>query len=323
MTSTNLVKQGFLDTDARQYLYTFEAAVRNVNLAGFIYDNASLVKSAMKTHGAILFRGFAMLDIASFHQVANALIPHLKSYENQSSPRRGIHDKVYTSTEYPAAFSIPMHNECSYTRDWPQKIMFYCAQPSATGGETPIASSAGVYAAMPASLRNKFIHKQVAYVRNYAENLGLSWRQVFQVDTPADVAVVCDKLNIAYSWHGDRLKTTEIRPAVYQDPRSQAFVWFNQAHLFNVNGLDPIISKQLLAQFNPEDLPRHSYFGDGEEISAAEIQMVNAAYQGLTFSFLWQPGDMLFLDNIRYAHGRNPFQGERSILVAMGDDSEI
>jgi alpha-ketoglutarate-dependent taurine dioxygenase len=35
----------------------------------------------------------------------------------------------------------------------------------------------------------------------------------------------------------------------------------------------------------------------------------------------WSKGDVLMLDNITVAHGRQPFTGSRRILVAMADPS--
>ena len=42
-------------------------------------------------------------------------------------------------------------------------------------------------------------------------------------------------------------------------------------------------------------------------------------YDELEVSFPWHRGDVLLVDNLLAAHGRNPFAGERKILVALGD----
>ncbi|TLZ54349.1 MAG: TauD/TfdA family dioxygenase, partial [Gammaproteobacteria bacterium] len=33
----------------------------------------------------------------------------------------------------------------------------------------------------------------------------------------------------------------------------------------------------------------------------------------------WQAGDLMLVDNLRTAHGREPFEGSRQVLVAMAD----
>jgi hypothetical protein len=42
-------------------------------------------------------------------------------------------------------------------------------------------------------------------------------------------------------------------------------------------------------------------------------------YAGLEVSFPWEAGDVLMVDNLLAAHGRNRFEGERKLLVTMGD----
>jgi alpha-ketoglutarate-dependent taurine dioxygenase len=49
------------------------------------------------------------------------------------------------------------------------------------------------------------------------------------------------------------------------------------------------------------------------------MQAVCRLYSELEVSFPWQEGDVLMVDNILTAHGRNPFSGVRKQLVAMGE----
>ncbi|MFY1676223.1 MULTISPECIES: TauD/TfdA family dioxygenase [unclassified Streptomyces] len=37
----------------------------------------------------------------------------------------------------------------------------------------------------------------------------------------------------------------------------------------------------------------------------------------------WRPGDLLLVDNVLAAHGRDPFRGARKIVVAMGDPTPL
>jgi hypothetical protein len=71
--------------------------------------------------------------------------------------------------------------------------------------------------------------------------------------------------------------------------------------------------------FDENELPRMCYYGDGTPIEDPVMEEICEAYQKLETSFPWQERDILLLDNLLTAHGRNPFSGNREILVAMGE----
>jgi len=66
-------------------------------------------------------------------------------------------------------------------------------------------------------------------------------------------------------------------------------------------------------------LPRNVYYGDGSPIEDSVMAEINAVYQQAQVSFPWQQGDVLMLDNMLAAHGRNSYKGARKIVVAMGE----
>ena len=65
------------------------------------------------------------------------------------------------------------------------------------------------------------------------------------------------------------------------------------------------------------DLPRNAFYGDGTPIEDSVIEEINHIYRQEMISFSWQAGDILMLDNMLFAHGRNPFVGSRKVLVGM------
>ena len=75
----------------------------------------------------------------------------------------------------------------------------------------------------------------------------------------------------------------------------------------------------MLAMFCQHDLPRNVYYGDGTPIEDSVISEISATYDQLAMRFQWQPGDVILLDNMIKAHARDPFEGQRKILVAMAD----
>ena len=86
-----------------------------------------------------------------------------------------------------------------------------------------------------------------------------------------------------------------------------------------VDKLDVEDGKMLIDQLGVDNLPRNAYFGDGSEISLADIDKINAVIEQEKFFFPWQKGDILLIDNLLMNHGRNPFEGSRKVAVAMAN----
>jgi hypothetical protein len=231
-----------------------------------------------------------------------------------------VANKIYTSTEYPADRSIPMHNEMSYSRQWPRKIGFFCVLPAERGGATPIADSRGVLKRLSPEVRERFRSKGVLYVRNYGKHLDLPWQDVFQTDDRAEVERICAQLGLDHEWCGEgRLKTRQVCQAVTTHPDTGEEIWFNQAHLFHVSSLGEELASLLLASASEDELPRNTYYGDGTPITPETLAEIRAAFAAETITFPWQRDDVLLLDNMLIAHGREPYEGARKIVVGMAE----
>ena len=96
-------------------------------------------------------------------------------------------------------------------------------------------------------------------------------------------------------------------------------MFFNQVQLHHISCLEPAVRESLLSMFGEKKLPRNVSYGDGSTIEESIIEEMGAVYQQATISFPWQKGDVLMLDNMLTAHGRNPYEGQRKIVVAMGE----
>lgn len=272
----------------------------------------------LNTVGGVLFRGFNVPTPIDFKRFAASFGLPLASYEFGSTPRSKVFAGVYSSTEYPAHQFIPLHNEQAYTRPWPSRIWFHCIKASETGGETPIADSRLIYQRMPEAIRELFAQRELLYVRNYSGALDLPWQKVFNTEDRAQVERYCLDNGIEWEWKADGdLRTRQRCAAVLQHPETLEWVWFNQAHLFHVSAIEPAVRASLLAAVGEENLPRHVYFGDGSAIPDAMLETVREVYRQTTVSFPWEAGDILMLDNRLVAHGRNPYTGDRKVIVAM------
>lgn len=280
------------------------------------------IEEALLVTGGVLLRGFDVPDVAAFQQFAASFGHPLLKYEFGSTPRSEVATSagagVYTSTEYPAHQSIPLHNEQSYTRDWPMKIWFHCVTASPEGGETPIADSRAVYRQIPARIRERFA-PGILYVRNFGE-MDVPWQQVFNTSSHAEVEAYCARTGIACEWkEDDGLRTRQLCQAIETHPVTGEKVWFNQAHLFHISARAPEEREVLEDLYGTENLPRNTYFADGSPIGDDILAEVRAALDAQTVSFLWEAGDVMMLDNMLAAHARAPFKGPRKVVVAMAE----
>ncbi|MFC4143487.1 TauD/TfdA family dioxygenase [Pedobacter mendelii] len=312
------VRLSFLNTGNGE-LAMFETGER-LDLNAWATVNKSSINDAYKRYGAVLFRGFNVNDDAAFNSFTRKLSNELMDYSEPSTPRRQVAEKVYTSTEYPKEEHIPMHNEHSYSNDWPQKIWFYSVKPAEVGGATPLADSRKVFAGLSESLRNEFIKKGVMYVRNFGNELDLPWQEVYQTESKEDAEKYFRKKNITFEWkEHNALRTRQVCQAVIQHPESKEWVWFNQAHLFHISSQAPAVQDYLIEQCGFDHLPRNTFFGDGSPIPIAYLEEIREAYRRAQFKFDWKASDVIMLDNLLFAHGREPFEGTRKVLVAMAD----
>ncbi|MEE9382015.1 MAG: TauD/TfdA family dioxygenase [Nannocystaceae bacterium] len=271
--------------------------------------------------GSILFRGFDVGDRHAFHVfVQQAVKP--RDYVYGNSPRTRITDAVYTSTEYPAEFPISLHNEVSYCADWPRYLLFFCCLPARQGGETPLVDSHALWKALPENLRRRFEARGLLYIRNLhaGKGLGPSWMQTFATTEHEQVEALCQAGDVRFEWRNDNsLRLWEVRPATRLHPDTQEQLWFNQADQFHPTNHPPRTRDALMEYFSGRetDLPHYCTYADGLPLDPADLDVVRETAANLATAFTWQQGDLLLVDNMKAAHGRNPYHGAREILVSM------
>lgn len=291
-----------------------------IDLPSWCADNRGRLNELRQRHGAMLLRGFRIGGARGLRELLLALGDQPMAYAERSSPRTRVGDDVYTSTEYVASQTILPHCENSYASQWPLHIAFYCVTPADSGGETPIVDCRRVLAALDPPIVAELRARGVRYVRNYHPELGLSWREVFGVETRAEVEAYCRSAQSDFEWSSDGvLRTWRNAPAIVLHPETREPTWFNHAAFFNVSSLPEEISHGLLQHHAHEALPNHTFYGDGGAIDSATVAEINRTYHDHAIRFPWQSEDVVLLDNMLYAHGRSPYAGSRSVLVSMGD----
>src|SRR5438552_7589112 len=282
-------------------------------------DYRNALRSLVAEHGALLVRGLGVRDVggvdAVFRQLGN-----LMTETEAFAPRQRYAQGVYSASKWPPNQQMCMHHELSYAVEPPGLMLFACLVPATDGGATPVADSPTVLNALPADLVERFERLGWLLIRNYNDDIGASFAEAFGTDDRRAVESYCQANAIEFEWQPDgALRTRQRRRAVVQHPRTGQRCWFNQIAFLNQWTIDPEVREYLVDLCGEDGLPFNTRFGNGDPISAEIVQSINDVYEANSARERWQAGDLMLVDNVRTAHGREPFEGSREVLVAMAD----
>ena len=287
--------------------------------ASWAAEHRDRIRAAATTHGAVLVRGLPIDDRASAVAAVRAVIGEGMTEREGFAPRDRYGDGVYSSTHWPPDQPMCMHHELSYTSEAPRILAFACVTPPASGGVTALADSVAVLADLPTELTGRFERHGWRLDRHYNPYVGTSWQDAFGTTEGAEVERYCEANGLAVTWHGDgALSTRQTRPAVLAHPDTGERCWFNQIAFLNEWTMAPEVREYLIGELGPECLPFNTFAGDGSPLDRAAVELINEVYEKHTVHEPWQRGDLLVVDNIRTAHSREPYQGEREIVVGLG-----
>lgn len=296
-----------------------QPAVDDVDFVEWANTNREYTTTQLNKFGAILFRGFSVKTVSQFEQAAQAMCPELFG-EYGDLPREVKGQKVYGSTPYPDDQAILFHNESSHLSRWPLKQWFCCLVAAREGGETPIVDCRQIYRALDPELRERFEQKQLLYVRNFIPNFDVSWQAFFKTTDHDVVEEFCRNNGVDFTWlDGGGLRTSQVCPAMAQHPKTGEWVFFNQIQLHHISCLEASVRGALVSMMGTENVPRNVYYGDGSPLEDEVVWKLRHLYEEAAVRFAWQDGDLLMVDNMLVAHGRDPFEGSRKIVVAMGE----
>lgn len=317
--AANLVRAEPLDPD-RPLPLVASPTVAGVDLAEWVTDNRPWFDSMLRRHGGIVFRDFGV-DVDAFERfmlaVSGALLVDPSRYD-----LLGPKEQVYVTTRYPASEELFLHNETWWQHRWPMKIFFCCRTAPPSGGATTFADCRRVYDRLDPALVDRFTGG-VLQVRNYGPRVGLRpWQHVFGTEDRAAVEAYCRDWDMEWEWRGgEDLHTRWVRPVVADHPVTGERLWFNHVahgHL-STNASDRVASA--VAGFDVHDVPMNTYHADGTPIAADDLDRIRRAYQAETVVYPWRPGNVLALDNMLTAHGRQSYEGARDVLAGLTEPS--
>jgi alpha-ketoglutarate-dependent taurine dioxygenase len=286
----------------------------------WLRDNRSAIREELLRTGCLLVRGLPVHSTEDFAVVRDVLLGKPAGYKEKATPRSDFGHGVFSSTDLPAVQPIRLHNENSYTLEFPGVLLFGCLVAPDQGGATTVGDMRAALRLLPPALRDRFTETGWLLVRNYSELAGLPWPTSFATEDRAEVEAYCRANTVGHEWLPDgSLRTRQRRAAVITHPTTGEQVWFNHVAFWNKWTLDEEVREVLEETFGEDGLPFGTYFGDGTALTEQEARILNDAYDEVTMRESWQPGDLMLVDNILCAHGRESFRGNRKIVVSMGD----
>ncbi|HEY2981465.1 MAG TPA: TauD/TfdA family dioxygenase [Anaerolineales bacterium] len=282
-------------------------------------EHRDALRALIVEHGVLLIRGLGLRDAAGAESVFRQL-GKLMTETEAFAPRQRYAQDVYSSTKWPPNQPMCSHHELSYALEVPSLMLFACLVAPTAGGATPVADGPAVLEALPAELVQRFEREGWLLIRNYNDEIGASLADAFGTDDARAIESYCRAHAIKFEWQeGGALRTWQRRSAIVRHPLTGRRSWFNQIAFLNEWTLAPEVREYLVDVYGEDGLPFNTRFGNGDPIGADVVQAINAAYEANTVREPWQAGDLLLVDNVRTAHGRESFKGPREVLVAMAD----
>lgn len=325
--------------------------VRSVEaLADWLRANGDWLQAQLRTHGALLFRGFGITDSARMEAVARAIAPELKKDYLGTSPRDAVTPGgyVFSASELPGFYPIPEHCEMTFTAQPPTRIFFSCwVEPGAGMGETPLVDFRKVWQDLDPAVRERFARQRIRIIRNYSGPGQQSkdlfqlkrWDEMFGTTDKATVEAVATREGFRAVWKDDdRLALVSEHDAMQPHPVTGEPVWFNHSQVFHLSAAPGefrrilarrpslrhlglwLFSSALVAwkrlRVRSEDQAMHVTWADGREIATADMEAVREAIWKNLAIVAWKQGDLVAIDNRSTGHGRLPYEGPRKVVVS-------
>jgi hypothetical protein len=206
----------------------------------------------------------------------------------------------------------------AYMKGWARFIAFHALEVADEGGETTVCDIDLVSADL-GSVVDSFAAHGVTYQRTHHPGIDVAWQKAYRTESKAEVEEIGKRAGMQLTWlPGDILRTRHSAQGAIRS-ETGASLYFSQAHLFHPANLPTPAYNSLVALLGAENLPRNAFYGDGSEIAPETIKAINESFDRNTMKMKWQVGDVLILDNMRYAHGRMPFKGKRKLHVALAN----
>lgn len=299
-----------------------DGSIRTIDeAANWIAANAEELIRELECTGALLFRGFPVVDTQTYDTFFGAFgYPNFTYKESLSNAVRINHTpNVFTANEAPKNVEIYLHNEMAQTPIFPRVISLFCESAAEIGGATSICRSDQIYdrlLVLEPEMTDKLERLGIRYTTvmpaedSPISGQGRSWKSTLSVDSKEGAEQRLSSLGYRWVWNDDGSLSaqTGVLPAVktLDDGRK---VFFNQ-----------IIAAYMGWKGVRENPSQALCFGDDSDIPKSFLEAAVSVSRELVFEIEWQDQDVAVVFNHMAMHGRLPFEGERprKVYVALG-----
>lgn len=296
-------------------------AFENMRAAqSWLHDRAPTIRRSLHRHGFLMIKHLPIGSAADVGLARDALIKDIAVNRERTAQRTHFGDQVYSANDLPPAHRIGFHNENSYALEFPGVLLFACLEAPTAGGCTVVADTRKVLAQLPPEVSNKYRAHGWLLTRHYHAHIGQTLESAFESTDRANIARFCNDNEIGHEWLPDgTLRTTQRRAAVVKHPTTGDEALFGHMSFWSRWSLDANVRSILASSFGDDQLPFDTCYGDGQPIPQVEMDVLNDTYERNACREPWQPGDVMLIDNLLAAHGRDTFKGARRVVVAMGE----
>jgi hypothetical protein len=290
----------------------------------WVRDHRATLDDLILKHGAIVLRGFPVATAEDFNDFAGNFPQYDGNYVGGGAGRAPVVGRVMEATRLARESFICLHQEMAYLQSYPPRLAFFARKPAESGGETIIGSMREFTRRLPAGIRDRLERLGVRGVRNYAPagagkgeladlRYGVAWDESFGTADKAEVERLCAERGLEPIWRDDGglIVVTQLDPFAVHPITGERFY----RSIIHTSNIDTVTGK---LTHKMEGAYATGYtFGDGTAMTIEEGQSLHDVLNDITMCWEWQGGDLMIVDNLQVAHGRNRFQGERETLVAL------
>jgi hypothetical protein len=326
--------------------WTERFAARTFDAGGSLSGaSLSAAREQFARHGVLHLRNTG-LRVASEGALPDEVLDALGFGERDAFPwggmssgrttRRALSRALRATDDYPAGRWLLPHNEVLYQRTMPARLLFFSAAAGdpTRGGRTFVHEAARLEAwlrgcgpageALLGSLRAHGLLIEMGFLDERhpekARNYFRSWQDRFETDDRDEALARCRAATLQFDeawWRDEPLEGGAVVHTLMTRIRVPAFCRHPGAA-----GPGALLLFPRVALDGPSLRNGHRVFpkGNGEPFTDEENDLLLAGFLATREGMHYGAGDILLVDNLRYGHSRESFEGPRGVGVAMAGE---